>query len=308
MKATLLIILGSFFLNCQNYPPHKDRLSESRQRELANLFLNKELYHQAIAEYQNLLDKVGLGEEKQASLCFIMGEVYLDKLHDYENAMAQFLRVEFYCPDCELVKDAKKNIVTCLERMDRPVDAQQVMKNMIALDSENVQSQQEGTIVARLGEKNIFLEDIENLYGKLPPRKIDKLNLIQNYIAFELLFEKAKRTNIERDPAVAKQLFQLKKNLLIQKTMEQELQGKLQIDTAAVTLFYLAHQQKYTKTEKTSSGKETVHPLSLEEARSQVVQDYLQSKQQEIYQATVSKLMATSEIKIFEELVPEEKE
>ena len=109
-------------------------------RELAIALENKELYAQAIEEYENYLLVSDLGEEKKARIHHKIGTIYMDKLHDYENGLAAFVKVKHLASEGSLTREVDRRMVECLDRMGRSLDAQQELERATALKEEAVQT------------------------------------------------------------------------------------------------------------------------------------------------------------------------
>ena len=107
-------------------------------RELAIALENKELYAQAIEEYENYLLVSDLGEEKKARIHHKIGTIYMDKLHDYENALAAFVKVKHLASEGSLTREVDRRMVECLDRMGRSLDAQQELERATTLEEEGV--------------------------------------------------------------------------------------------------------------------------------------------------------------------------
>ena len=226
------------------------------QRELAIALENKELYSQAIDEYENYLSASDLNSESRAKIYHKIGTIYMDKLNDYENALAAFVRVKHLAPEGGLTREVDRRMVECLDRIGRSLDAQQELERATALDEEAVKATG-GTAVAKIGERTITLEDLENRIEKLPPYVREqfqepgqKLQFLKQYIATELFYDTAKRRGYDRDKEIIQQTFEAKKGLMVERLIAEEIQGTVQIDTADIRLFYKAHKEDYQAPER----------------------------------------------------------
>jgi len=90
-KIIILCVLSVILIGCSG--KGKPGVESEKVREYANALYNRELYPQAIREYQRYLDLYPLSEQHQGNINFIIGNIYFERLYDYENAMAYFLKV-----------------------------------------------------------------------------------------------------------------------------------------------------------------------------------------------------------------------
>ena len=230
--------------------------SGEMRRELAIALENKELYSQALEEYDNYLQSSDLSEEKRAKIHHKIGTIYMDELNDYENALAAFVKVKHLASEGALTREVDRRMVECLDRIGRSLDAQQELERATALEGEEVK-ETGGTAVAKIGDRTITLEGLEKKIENLPPYVRDqfqspeqKRQFLRQYIATELFYDTAKRRGYDRDKEIIQQTFEAKKGLMVEKLIAEEIQGSVQIDTADIRLFYKAHQDEYQGPER----------------------------------------------------------
>lgn len=225
-------------------------------RELAIALENKELYNQAIDEYENYLLTSSLNNEKKARIYHKIGTIYMDKLHDYENGLAAFVKVKHLASEGSLTREVDRRMVECLDRMGRSLDAQQELERVTALEDE-AQPEAGGTVVAKIGDRNITLEELENKIEALPPYVREqfqdpqqKIQFLKQFMATELFYDTAKRRGYDRDKEIIRQTFEAKKGLMVEKLITEEIRGTVQIDTADIRLYYKAHKEEYKAPER----------------------------------------------------------
>jgi len=302
--CTILSLLLIFSL-CSN--PQKSQVDVDRIRSYANALYNRELHTQAIREYQRYLDQFPVSKKQRANINFIIGNIYFDRLHDYENAMSYYLKVKYLFPESELIESVNKKIVECLERLQRTADAKQAMDETIRLDSHAEKGSRPGEVIARIGERKITSGDLKYYISRLPEylqsqfkdRK-SKIEFLKNYIATELFYDAAKRKGLDRDKDVIEGTFQAKKQLMVQKYLEQEISPELKITPDEVELYYKANREKYV--EKDEKGKiKRQKPFS--EVREDVVRDLMKEKQKNALERLLERMMNAENVKIYEDLI-----
>ena len=294
----IVILLG-----CQQQSEPK--LEGSKLREFANALYNQQLYHQAIQQYNYYLTNYDLDEEQSANIDYIIGDIYFERIRDYENALTYYLKVKHLYPESPLQKEVSKKIVTCLERLERSADAQQALEEAALLDLSQAKSKRPGAVIARIGKREITTGDLEHEINQLPPYmksqvsgKSKKIEFLKQYIATELLYDTAKRKGLEKDKEVIAAAFQAKKNLMVQKLLEEEISQNLNVRDSDFELYYQANKEKYA--EKDEEG-EIVEIKSFDEVKSKVMQDLIRKRQQEAYDQLVQRMMRAEAVEIYQD-------
>jgi tetratricopeptide (TPR) repeat protein len=300
-----LFSLSSLFHGCNNSA--KPAISPDKKRELANVLYNQQLYPQAVAEYQDYLSKYSLPDTEQANIMYMIANIYFDRLNDYENALSYYLRIKYLFPSSNLQGEVSKKTVECLERLERSTDAQQVIEQTAALDESQKPQNKPGEIIAKIGDRQITSGDLQFELSRLPVYLQDqiktreqKLEFLKNYIAQELLFDSARRKGLEKNKEVREGVRQAEKSLMTQKLLQEEIEnqiGENKYSNADVELYFKANKDNYS--EKDENGKIIKTP-SFEEVKEKVAQDFVQNKQQQIYQQLIERLMKAEEVIIYE--------
>ncbi|MEJ2635050.1 MAG: hypothetical protein P8184_07130 [Calditrichia bacterium] len=300
-----LSVILAVLAGCNSSP--KSRISPQKKRELANVLYNQQLYHQAVQEYEDYLKNYQLGEKEQANISYMIANIYFDRLQDYENALAYYLRIKYLYPDSNLRNEINKKVVECLERMKRSTDARQVIEQTSALDESQKPASRPGDVIAKIGDRRITTGDLEYEMNNLPVYMRDqvktrqqKLEFLKNYIAQELLYDSAKRQGLDKAKDVREGVLQAEKSLMSQKLLQQEIQKEVNLDkysNADVEVYYKANKDKYAEKDKNGKVKK-VPPFS--EVKDKVAQDFIQEKQQEAYQRLIERLMKAEQVEIYE--------
>lgn len=270
------------------------KLNVSQQQDFAAELVDNKLYSQAIAEYDKLLDLGKLDKKKQANINYIAGNIYLNYLSDYENAAARFVKAKFLNPDSELKDKINKNLVICFERMGRSLEAQKQLERSTELSGTETKKEG-GMVVARIGEREITMTDLENEIEKLPSSvqsqfkdREGKLKFLQQYVGTELLYDTALRRGFDKNKEVIEGAFQMKKQLMINKLLAEEIPQDIQISEGEIKLYYDAH-------------KEDFKDKKLNEVKSQIESELKRNKQQEAYNKLVQKMMEAERVKIYDD-------
>jgi tetratricopeptide (TPR) repeat protein len=282
-------------------------LSEDKIINLANTYYNSELYTAAIAEYKELLANYDIDRNRQANIYYQIATIYFERVHDYEKALENYLRIKYIYPESSLQAEVGKQIVNCLERLERSQDAQRVLDREAALKPDEVEESRPGEVIAKIGNKKITQGDLEFEIKHMPPylqtqlsSKSKKIEFLRQYIAEELLFDSAKRKNLDKDKEIIEGTYRAKNGLMAQKILREEIQKQVEINQADVELYYKANKEKYA--EKDDAGKIT-REKSFQECAEQVAQDLFLERQQEAYQQLIERLMKAENVTIYEKKI-----
>ena len=305
LMAVLLLaaILGG---GCQQ-DQSKPKYDISTLRDYANALYNRQLYHQAVEEYNEILQNYEMDDSEAANLNYIIGDIYFERIRDYENAFTYYLKIKHLYKESNLVDEVNKKMVACLARLERSADAQQVLEEAALLDPSQARTQRPGEVVAKIGKRRITTGDLEHELSQLPPYlrtqyndKSKKIEFLRRFITTELLYDSAKRKGLERDKDVIEATFQAKKEFMAQKLLEDEISKDIDIKDSDVELYYQANKEKYA--EKDNEGK-VVGTKPLAEVKTKVMQDVIRAKQKEAYDLLIQRLMRAENVEIFDDKV-----
>jgi len=293
----------------------KHKPSFDIHKDLSEEYLNNGLYEKAIESYEKYLRSPRLAQQKKSNISYIIGNIYMDNLTDYENAMASFVRAKVFSPEGPNISEINKKIVACLERLGRSVDAEREMAKLTSIEEDSsVQipaSEEQKIEVAKVGERNITMAELNSEIEKLPEyikenykEEKEKLEFLKQYIAGELLYDSAKRSGFDNDKDVIKALYSVKKQLMVEKLLKEEVAAKLTEPTDVdLKLYYEAHRDRYVEQEKDEDGEVTeTRQKEFEEVKPQVTQEYIIDKQQEKLQDLVDELTKAEDVEIYDGL------
>ena len=305
LLALVMVIGFILLISCQSQS--KPLLPAEKKRELANVFYNQQLYQQAVAEYIDYLNQYPIDDKEQANISYMIANIYYERLYDYENALAYYLRIKYFYPESNLQAEVGKKMVECLERLKRSTDAQQLVEQTAALDESQKPTSRPGEVIARIGDRQITTGDLQYELSRMPVYLRDqiqtpeqKVAFLKEYIVQELLFDSAKRKGLDNDQEVREGIRQAEKSLMAQKLLQQELEKESRLENytnADVELYFKANKDKYS--EKDDAGK-VIRTPSFGEVQERVAQDFIQQKQQEAYSSLVERLMKTKDVQIYE--------
>jgi len=323
--AIIIICIETTFLavnSSRHFFKHKDFLTTDDnetdiQKKLAEEYLNQGLYEKAVDSYERYINSPRLGLDKKSNLSYIIGNIYMDNLSDYNNALASFVRAKVYYPSNAGISEINKKIVMCLEKLGKSVDAEREMSKVISLTGqakgEPPKTKEDNIIVAKIGGRNITMGEINREIEKFPmakesfKEKKKKLEFLGQYIAGELLYDSAKRQGLDNDKKVIEGLNLEKKQLMIDRLIADEIDAKLGEPTEGdLKLYYEANKDKYTEEKKDEAGKTTKVQQEFEQVRDRVDFDYMSMKRQEKMHGLLNGLRKAEDVVVYEDQLKEE--
>lgn len=307
MRRLFLIVtmVGVLATGCQK--ANKPAVSEQACLNLANAYYTNGLYQAAVNQYLHYLKDYAVKPARRANTYYTIGNIYFDRLNDYQKALEYYFKVKYLYPQSPLQKEVSQKIVSCLERLDRSQDAVRVMEKEAALDTSQIHKNRPGAVLATIGQRKITQGDLDFEIQKMPPylrdqfkSKEKKKELLQQLVLQDLLYESAKRKGLDKDKDVIEGVFEAKKSLMANKLLQQELQKKVKIDPEEVQLYYKANKDKYA--ERNKKGK-IVRYRPFSEVQQQVAQDLMAEKQQKAYQELANRLMQAEDVHIYDQRI-----
>ncbi len=301
-KLTPILLLAA--LGCQQEP---HGLPAEAVRSLANELYNQQLFEQSIAEYDRYLNNYKLPPEEQANISFNIGNIYFDRVKDYENALAYYIRVKHFHPESDIVDESEKRIIECLERLQRSTDAKQALDEATTLNEDAVRKKRPGEIIAEIGDRQITTGDLDYEMSQLPPfmmsqikDRSQKVEFLKQMIATDLLYNTAKRKGLDRNEEVIESAFIAKKNVMVQKLLQEELAQSAGYEEEDLEIYYQANIEKYSVSDDSTGVS---NPQPFEEVRSQVTQDYIRAKQQRAYERLIDRMMRAENVKVYDDKI-----
>lgn len=305
--ALAVLLIGQLVLLFRK-PVPPGAPATDKAREYVGALVENQLYDEAAAEYERLLAAPDLDDNQRANLCLIVADMYKDEAHDYAKALTYYLRLKHLHPKSKLADEVGPQVVECLERLGRSLDAQIELAAQTELEPGKTKGAPEGkAVVARIGQREITYDDLEKEIRKLPdylrsqfdaPEK--KLEFLQSYLATELMYDKAKRLNLDKNPEIVEGAFQVKKSMMVQKLLEQEVQSAVKVTPEEVKLYYEAHKERYRKEQ---DGKD-IGQKTLAEASAEVEADLRREREQQAQQKMLQELMTAQDVQLYTDLFP----
>jgi len=307
VKIAFILLTAGVFIFGGCAQEKKPVVNGDKLREYAGDLINKSLYPQAIKEYQRYLDEYNIDNRERANVNYIIANTYFDRVKDYQQALAYYLKIKHLYPESSLMEEVNKKIVACLERLEKTEDAKQALDETVQYDQSKVQKKRPGEVIAKIGNREVTQGDLDFEISQLPPSVRDqfrsrdkKLAFLRDYVATDLLYNTAKRAGLDKDKDVIEGAFQAKKSLMVRKLLEDRVANKVKIEDSDIQLYYDAHKDDYA--EKDKDGK-VIKEKPLSEVKQQVAQDLSRKKYMDEYQALIERMIMAENVKFYENRV-----
>jgi len=266
---------------------------EARVQRAAELQNNK-LYRAAIDEFRQLVENAVIASGKRANYAYTIGEIFQYRLGDYENAAAYYIRARSLGARPALDSQIGQRLVECFENLGRSFDAARQLANYTT-DDETQKAAPGEVVVAKVGEREITLSEVEREMQKLPPAfqsefvtPEKKLEFIRQFVGMELLYKSAIRRGIDRQPEIMAQYADLKRQLVLDEILKTDVLAKIEMSEANLDLFYQAHKT------------DIFEDKPKEEVLGRLQQEYMRLKQREKYAEIIDNLIAAEPVTIYE--------
>jgi len=290
LQIVIAVIIVMFLI------PKQLKINVENQKKYVNALMEKGLHLQAVKEYQKLLDASNLSRRESANISYLIGNIYMEDLNDYDGALTSYLKVRIFDPKSPLNSETDQKIIECLERTGRSFAAQKEMDKLTLLKEPKPVSR--GMVVANIGKREITIEELENQINKLPAylqeiykTKPRQMEFLKQYIYTELLYDGAKRRNYDRDKDIIEQAFQIKRSLMVQKLIEEEIKDKIKVSDSEVKLYYESHKKEFVENEKQKS---------LEEVKDKIIKILESEKAREAEKELIERMLKAEKVVIYE--------
>jgi tetratricopeptide (TPR) repeat protein len=265
----------------------------SAARKLAGELADNNLPEAAIEEYQKILDRASLSDSERGSINYLMGQLYFEDIGDYEKAAAHYVRARSLDEEGSYTTEAGKNLITCLEKMGRRLDARRELDQQVSAEPETTSNP--GKLVARVGSYDITVADFNAAIQALPPEiqqrlssREEKRKFLDQVIGRELIYHAAVREGMDRDSRIQKDLKELEKEYLVQSYTQTKIAPTVKPDSAELMLYFEANKETY--------GDQTFDKVG-----DQVRQDYMSYIGQKAINEYISILLEAEPVQVFEE-------
>ena len=252
MFGILAVLILQIPAKISNPKPAERVWSEKYQLEYANTLLAKGLNKESASAFENYLSKSKASKRDLAGICYKLGNIYM-KLYEYEKALKTFYKSELLDNQAGFMSEMNRKIVEALEKSGMTQQAKYELESRTSLKKP---VKKQGVVVAQIGRDKILQSDIDKAIDKMPEWMKEKVRtdegkaeFIKQYVATEVLYEKAKRAGIDSSPETREAVENFKKQFIVRKLLQKDIDKNLKISPEDILLYYKANKDKYEEPE-----------------------------------------------------------
>jgi len=225
-----------------------------QQREFANK-LREYLPGAAAAQYETYLAMTSTTAHERANVYYTVAKTAVET-KDFETALAYFYKAEIAEPAGPLADEIGSGIVRCLEELGKFIDAQSALGARAGLGTGGAarETESKGTVVARIGSRAITLSELDRALQQMPPwaqqqysAPDKKAEFLNQYIAEQLLYEKAVKLELDKDAEVRAEVEQAARRAAVSKLVERDVRDKIEVKPEDVRMYYAAHVDEFSE-------------------------------------------------------------
>lgn len=243
--------------------------TEKEHLEYANTLLSKGLDSQAAEAFEFYLGNSSLDKKALAAAIYRLGNIYMD-LEEYEKAVRSFYKSEILDNQAEYKTAMNEQIVEALEKLGLSKQAQYELESRTSLGAPVKEGE---NVVAQIGNRKITESQIEQAIEMLPEMVQGefspgegRLDFIKQYVATEILYDKAKKLGLDKYGKIKDYLEDFKKQFIVQQLVQQQISKDLKISPQDLELYYKANKDRYAVAEAVKvSYLELEDPLKKDE-------------------------------------------
>ena len=272
-----------------------------KEREVAVALAGSGLYRQAAQAYEDYLKDARLDPEQRANVLYTVGNLYMEKLSDFGEALARFERIKTLYPQAKVIADVNRKVVECLERLGQTLDAQNALDQATRAGGAEKAAAGE-TVLARVGDREITDRDLADAIASLPPQvrgqfgeKDAKKEILRSLVQRELMFGAAVRRGLDKDPAVLAEAEKARRDILAGRVLKEEVYDKIDMSKLQVADYFQQHPDEF----KGKDGK----PLAQDQAMRLAQQKVFEQEQRRLSGKLFESLMAAQKAEIHEDRV-----
>lgn len=275
LSLIIILLIGILLVMVSTLPyrilkPKTNLEFNKTQLDYANLLLSKGLLEEAGLAYQDYIDKAKLDKKELSKIYYKLGNIYLDS-HQYEKALAIFYKIETLDCPIEFKEELSQKIVQALEDLGMTTQAQYELETRTSLKKKEEKKEK---IIAQIGKEEISEREIKEALNGLPQwmqkeflTPSGKKEFIRQYVGQEVLYRKAKRLGLDKNPKIRKNIAFLIKQIVVEEFLKKEIEEKLKYTEDDLKLYYQANKNDYLEKEAIKISYQEVKNNNKQEAK-----------------------------------------
>ncbi|MGA1871319.1 MAG: hypothetical protein ACMUJM_22545 [bacterium] len=264
------------------------------QRAVANKLKGVGLLEESAAAYIAYIANADLTPEERSTMAYNIARIYMDA-QLYEKALVWFYQVEISYPETELKSALNPKIIACLEKLGHYKAAEYALEARATRNNMHDMEEKGGRVVAKIGTDEITLNEIDEAFEDLPAfikKDLKKKDFAKMYIADQLFYRQGVKLGYEQDSDIRKKTERLRKQLIVNKVKEKEIEAKIEADPDDVKNYFEVNKEKYR-------DPNNAQEPSFDQLKSRVEADYMQQKREKEYQMHINKALSNSDVQLF---------
>jgi len=253
---------------------HQQQFSAEQTRDLAAKLSSRNLYLPAVKVWKNYLAQAKPDDTQRAKILFQIAGL-LAKAGQNEQAIEYYYRSEMAAKLDELGPEINSRIKSCFQEMGNFSALRHEIAERTGIDSS---IKTDDDVIAEIGPEKITAANLDAFIEEQVDAQLSmyaafmsaeqvnqqkkqmlaqytsdpsaKQQVLQGYLAQELLYRKALDDNLADDPQIKKDIASQTKSLLSQHVMNAELAAKVNITETDLQTYYQANKEKYMEPEK----------------------------------------------------------
>ena len=213
--------------------------------------VNNELYEQAYEQLDYIVSNYRLGKDQAGSILHQMGEIAAKHLRNPRLALSAYYKLIDYYPDHPLADQIERDIIEQLDKTGKRSQAQRLLEKSVTL-GQPASEVEPSKIVAKIGDRAISIEEIEEAISQLPPElagqfsgKQAKIQFARSYVGQQLMFEAALREGYDNRPEVIDRMETARKDVLANEYFQDNVAKRVDISPTDIEIYYEQHKSQF---------------------------------------------------------------
>jgi parvulin-like peptidyl-prolyl isomerase len=254
-------------------------VSRQQAENLALKLEEQELYKPAVKAWRAYLSAGRYSTEDQAKIYYRIGKL-LQTDGEYEEALEAFYLSEAIFPVDTIADDIDRRVQKSLERLGKFAFLRKELDDRTSIDTDE-QAVENGksniVVVAEIGRVKLTEEDLDRMIeerielqlssyqGVIDEGELNKQkealfsryassemrkNLLESFIAEEVLSMKAREIDLAQDPIVARRIEDVERSVLAQSLLLKEFSDQIKLTDSDLENYYRANLIKYLQPER----------------------------------------------------------
>jgi len=282
-------------------------LDADRQKNLALKLEKQGLFNASADAWKDYLRIAGPDDTETALIWYRIGKLFQEN-NAWENALASYYRSESIAPVNSIASEIAIRIQECLESMGRFAAMRHELIDRVSMGGSGNVSEAGDKILAEIGTQKISAADLDRhieanieqqmrlMAPTLPETKrleqkealLNQMSsadtrkmFLNQYLAEEILYRKARQSDLTSDPQVRKLIQRQERRLLSRLFIEKEYENRIKITHSDLKTYFEAHKDTFQTEDK---------EVSFDDVQNEVYQTLRSQKENEIQQQLLTQL------------------